>query len=68
MAMLILSTVFLGFGRSYYLVGVFKAPLPNLLQGRLIPIVSQQLMIPIGRTALWHHFATQVLNVFTSLR
>jgi len=31
MAVLVLGTVFLGFGRSYYLAGVFKASLPNLI-------------------------------------
>jgi hypothetical protein len=31
MAFLILAGVFVGFARSYYLAGVFKAPLPNLL-------------------------------------
>jgi len=31
MAVLILVTVFLGFARSYYLAGVFKAPLPSLV-------------------------------------
>ena len=31
MAFLILATVFIGFARSYYLAGVFQAPLPNRL-------------------------------------
>jgi hypothetical protein len=31
MAVLILATVFLGFAHTYYLAGVFRAPLPNLL-------------------------------------
>jgi len=31
MSLLILTAVLLGFGRSYYLAGVFRAPLPNLL-------------------------------------
>ncbi len=31
MAVIILASVFIGFARSYYLAGVFKAPLPNLL-------------------------------------
>jgi len=31
MALLILAVVFTGFARSYYLAGVFRAPLPNLL-------------------------------------
>jgi len=31
MALLILATVFVGFARSYYLAGVFHAPLPSLI-------------------------------------
>lgn len=31
MAVLFLTIVFVGFARSYYLAGLFKAPLPNLL-------------------------------------
>ena len=31
MALLILATVFWGFARTYFLAGVFKAPLPNVL-------------------------------------
>ncbi len=31
MALLTLATVFIGFARSYYLAGVFQAPLPNRL-------------------------------------
>src|SRR5436190_9714542 len=31
MALLMLATVFLGFARSYFLAGVFNAPLPNWL-------------------------------------
>jgi hypothetical protein len=31
MALLILVTVFVGFSRTYFLAGVFRAPLPNLL-------------------------------------
>jgi hypothetical protein len=31
MALLILGSVLLGFGRSYYFAGVFHAPLPNPL-------------------------------------
>jgi hypothetical protein len=32
-------------------------------QGGLFLMVSQQLMIAIGRTALWHHFAAQALKL-----
>jgi hypothetical protein len=31
MAGLMLATALLGFARTYYLAGVFRAPLPNLL-------------------------------------
>ena len=31
MAAVILASVFVGFAPTYYLAGVFKAPLPNLL-------------------------------------
>jgi len=31
MALLILVTVFVGFARTYFLAGVFRAPLPNVL-------------------------------------
>jgi FtsH-binding integral membrane protein len=31
MAFLMLATVFMGFARTYYLVGVFRAPLPSLI-------------------------------------
>jgi hypothetical protein len=31
MALLILASVYVGFARSYYLAGVFGAPLPNTL-------------------------------------
>src|SRR6202158_696882 len=31
LAMLILATVFVGFARTYYLAGVFHAPLPSLI-------------------------------------
>jgi hypothetical protein len=33
------------------------------VQGGLFLMVSQQLMIPIGRTAFWHHFAAQALKL-----
>lgn len=31
MGLVILATVFIGFARSYYVAGIFRAPLPNLL-------------------------------------
>ena len=33
------------------------------VQGGLFLMVSQQLMIPIGRTAFWHHFAALALKL-----
>jgi hypothetical protein len=36
--------------------------------GGLVLIASQQLMIPIGRTTLWHHFANRTLALWTSFR
>ncbi|HET9307437.1 MAG TPA: hypothetical protein VFO46_15545, partial [Candidatus Sulfotelmatobacter sp.] len=31
MSLLMLATVFLGFARTYYLAGIFQAPLPSLI-------------------------------------
>src|SRR5260370_24434463 len=31
MAWLMLATVFIGFARTYYLAGIFRAPLPSLI-------------------------------------
>jgi hypothetical protein len=31
MALLILTTVFVGFARTYFLAGIFRAPLPSLV-------------------------------------
>jgi hypothetical protein len=36
------------------------------VMGGLVLIASQTLMIPIGRTVFWHHFASQVLRLWTS--
>ncbi len=36
--------------------------------GGLVLLASQMSMIPIGRTALWHHFASQALRLWTSFR
>src|SRR5262245_5439898 len=57
MALLILGTVFLGFARSYFLAGVFKAPLPNLLihfhgaafSAWMLLLVAQTSLVSAGR-------------------
>jgi len=43
MALLILTTVLVGFARTYLLAGVFRAPLPSLIvhiHGALFPLGS----------------------------
>jgi hypothetical protein len=52
MAALILGTVFLGFARSYYLAGVFRAPLPNLLVHVHGAVYSAWILLFIAQTAL----------------
>ena len=60
MAVLILGTVFLGFARSYYLAGVFKAPLPNLIvhihgavfSSWILLLIAQTSLVAAGRTDL----------------
>lgn len=57
MALLILATVFAGFARTYYLAGIFRAPLPSLiihLHGAaftawIILLVTQTLLVSAGR-------------------
>lgn len=57
MAFLILVTVFIGFARSYYLAGVFQAPLPNRLvhiHGAvftcwILLLITQTLLVSAGR-------------------
>lgn len=58
MALLMLVTVFVGFARTYYLAGVFHAPLPSLiihLHGAafscwLLLLVTQTSLVSAGRT------------------
>jgi hypothetical protein len=58
MALLILATVFLGFARTYFLAGVFRAPLPNLLihlhgaafSSWILLLVAQTSLVSAGRT------------------
>src|SRR5258706_4498843 len=57
MALLILATVFVGFARTYYLAGVFHAPLPSLiihLHGAafscwILLLVTQTSLVAAGR-------------------
>jgi hypothetical protein len=52
MAVLILTTVFLGFARSYYLAGVFKAPLPNLIIHIHGAVFSSWILLLFAQTSL----------------
>ncbi len=57
MALLMLATVFIGFARTYYLAGVFRAPLPSLiihLHGAaftcwILLLVTQTSLVSAGR-------------------
>ncbi len=57
MALLMLATVFLGFARTYYLVGIFRAPLPSLIihlhgaafTGWILLLVTQTSLVTAGR-------------------
>jgi hypothetical protein len=52
MALLMLATVFLGFARSYFLAGVFKAPLPNWLIHLHGAAFSSWILLLIAQTSL----------------
>jgi hypothetical protein len=52
MAAIILVSVFIGFARSYYLAGVFKAPLPNLLVHVHGVVFSCWILLLIVQTSL----------------
>jgi len=52
MALLILATVFIGFARTYFLAGVFRAPLPNLLIHIHGAVFSSWILLLITQTAL----------------
>jgi len=52
MALLILAAVFAGFARSYYLAGVFQAPLPNRLVHIHGAIFTCWILLLIVQTAL----------------
>ncbi len=50
--LLILATVFVGFARTYFLAGVFRAPLPNLLIHIHGAVFSSWILLLITQTAL----------------
>jgi hypothetical protein len=52
MAALILGTVFFGFARTYYLAGVFRAPLPNLVVHIHGAVFSVWILLLIAQTSL----------------
>jgi hypothetical protein len=52
MALLILGSVLLGFGRSYYFAGVFHAPLPNPLVHLHAAVFSAWILLLIVQTSL----------------
>jgi hypothetical protein len=52
MVVLILGTVFLGFARSYYLAGVFRAPLPNFIIHIHGAVFSSWILFLLAQTSL----------------
>lgn len=52
MALLILASVFLGFARSYYLAGIFHAPLPSLIVHIHGAVFSTWILLLITQTSL----------------
>ena len=52
MALLMLATVFVGFSRSYYLAGVFRAPLPNPLIHAHGAAFSCWILLLVAQTSL----------------
>jgi hypothetical protein len=52
MAVIILASVFMGFAPTYYLAGVFKAPLPNLLVHIHGAVFSCGILLLIVQTSL----------------
>jgi FtsH-binding integral membrane protein len=52
MALLILASVFLGFARSYYLAGVFHAPLPSLIIHIHGAAFSTWILLLVAQTSL----------------
>jgi hypothetical protein len=52
MALLILATVLVGFARTYFLAGVFRAPLPSLIIHIHGAVFSSWILLLIAQTAL----------------
>jgi hypothetical protein len=52
MAVIVLASVFVGFAHTYYLAGVFKAPLPNLLVHIHGAVFSCWILLLIVQTSL----------------
>jgi hypothetical protein len=52
MVLLILATVFVGFARTYFLAGVFRAPLPNLLIHIHGAVFTSWMLLLIAQTTL----------------
>ena len=52
MALLILATVLIGFARTYFLAGVFRAPLPSLIIHIHGAVFSSWILLLIAQTAL----------------
>src|SRR5260370_5568926 len=52
MAVLTLATVFVGFARSYYLAGVFKAPLPSVVIHIHGAVFSSWVLLLLAQTSL----------------
>jgi hypothetical protein len=52
MAVLIVGTVFLGFARTYYLAGVFQAPLPSLIVHIHGAVFSSWILLLIAQVSL----------------
>ena len=52
MALLMLATVFWGFARTYYLAGVFRAPLPNWLVHVHGAVFSCWILLLVTQTSL----------------
>ena len=52
MAVVILASVFVGFAHSYYLAGLFKAPLPNLLVHIHGAVFSSWILLLIAQISL----------------
>jgi hypothetical protein len=67
MALLLLATVFVGFAPTYYLAGVFQAPLPSLtihihgaaFSGWILFLVTQTSLVSAGRLDIHRALASQ---------